>query len=81
MPARWNEECKFVELYKQHPCLWDMNSAMYRRKDKRQSALEEVVREMALGNFTTEDANSKSKLYKRGLPNKVLQISVTISRC
>jgi hypothetical protein len=38
-----------------------MNSAMYRRKDKRQSALEEVVRGMALGNFTTEDAKQQIK--------------------
>jgi hypothetical protein len=53
--------CKFVELYKQHLRLWDMNSAVYRRKDKRQRALEEVVREMALGNFTTEDAKQKIK--------------------
>jgi hypothetical protein len=63
MPARWNYELtsKFVELYKQHPCMWDMTSAMYRRKDSRQSALEEVVREMALENFTTEDAKQKIK--------------------
>jgi hypothetical protein len=63
MPARWNDEltCKFVELYKQHPFMWDMNSAMYRLKDSRQSALEEVVREMALENFTTEDAKQKIK--------------------
>jgi hypothetical protein len=38
-----------------------MNSAMYRQKDKRQNALEEVVREMALGNITTEDAKQKIK--------------------
>jgi hypothetical protein len=58
MTARWNDKltCKFVELYKQHPCMWGMNSAMYRRKDSRNSALEEVVRKMALENFTTEDA-------------------------
>jgi hypothetical protein len=31
-----------------------MNSAPYRRKDAKQSALEEIVRKMGLENFTTE---------------------------
>jgi hypothetical protein len=64
MPARWNDEltCKFVELYKQHPCMWDMNSAMYRRKDSRQSALAEVVREMALRTSLQKTLNRKSKV-------------------
>jgi hypothetical protein len=39
---------------------------MYRQKDKRQSALEEVVTEMALENFTTEDAKLKIKCLIRG---------------
>jgi hypothetical protein len=34
MPARWNDEltCKYVELYKEHECLWNMNSTLYKRK-------------------------------------------------
>jgi hypothetical protein len=44
MPARWNDELtyKYVELYKEHECLWNMNSTLYKRKDARQSALEEI---------------------------------------
>jgi hypothetical protein len=63
MPARWNDEltCKYVELYKEHECLWNMNSTLYRRKDARKSALEEIVRKMGLENFTTEDAKQKIK--------------------
>jgi hypothetical protein len=38
-----------------------MNSILYRRKDARQSVLEEIVRKMALENFTTEDAKQKIK--------------------
>jgi hypothetical protein len=37
---------------------------MYRRKDQRQSALEEVVRNMALDNFSTEDAKHKIKCLR-----------------
>ena len=61
MPARWTDEltCKYVELYKEHECLWNMNSTLYKRKDARQSALEEIVRKMGLENFTTEDAKQK----------------------
>jgi len=44
MPARWNDKltCKFVELCKEQECLWDMNSTLYKRKDARQNALEEI---------------------------------------
>ena len=53
MPARWNDEitCKYVELYKEHECLWNMNSTQYKRKDARQSALEEIVRKNGTGEF------------------------------
>jgi len=63
MPARWNDEltCKYVELYTEHECLWNMNSTLYRRKDARQSALDEIVRKMGLENFTTEEAKQKIK--------------------
>jgi hypothetical protein len=63
MPARWNDEltCKYVELYKEHECLWNMNSTLYKIKDARNSALEEIVRKMGLENFTTEDAKQKIK--------------------
>jgi len=61
MPARWNHELtrKYVEQYREHGCLWNMNSTLYKRKDGRQSALEEIVRKMGLENFTTEDAKQK----------------------
>jgi len=63
MPARRNDEltCKYVELYKEHECLWNMNSTLYKRKDARQSVLEEIVRKMGLESFTTEDAKQKIK--------------------
>jgi aspartate aminotransferase-like enzyme len=38
-----------------------MNSTLYKRKDARQSALEEIVRKMGLENFATEDAKEKIK--------------------
>jgi hypothetical protein len=38
-----------------------MNSTQYKRKDARQSALEETVRKMGLENLTTEGAKQKIK--------------------
>jgi hypothetical protein len=38
-----------------------MNSTQYKRKDARQSALEEIRRKMGLENFTTENAKQKIK--------------------
>jgi hypothetical protein len=60
MPARWNDEliCKYVELYKEHECLWNMNSTPYKRKDARQSALGERVRKMGLEKFTNQKIKS-----------------------
>jgi hypothetical protein len=51
-----------VGLYEEYKCLWNMNSTLYKRKDARQSALEEIVRKMGLENFTTEELNRKSKV-------------------
>jgi hypothetical protein len=57
MPARWNDEitCKFVELYKEHECLWNMHSNEYRNKNARQTALETIVENIEWENFTTEE--------------------------
>ena len=57
----------YVELYKEHECMCNMNSTLYTRKDARQSALGEIVRKLGLENFTTEDAKQKIK-SKSDLP-------------
>jgi hypothetical protein len=38
-----------------------MNGTLYKRKDARQSALEEIVRKMGLESFTREDAKQEIK--------------------
>jgi uncharacterized protein with GYD domain len=47
-----------VELHKENECLWKMNSTLYKRKDARQSALEEMVKKMELENFTKQKIKS-----------------------
>jgi len=77
MPVRWNDEltCKYVELYKEHKCLWNMNSTLYKRKDARQSVLEERVRKMGLENFNTDDAKQKIKSLRATYQQESILIS------
>jgi len=81
MPARWNDEltCKYVELYKEHECLWNMNSTQYKRKDARQSALEKIVRKMGLENFTTEDAKQKIRSLRATYQQESHKIDKSLS--
>jgi hypothetical protein len=81
MPARWNDELtyKYVELYKEHECLWNMNSTLYKRKDARQSALEEIVGKMRLENFTTEDAKQKIKRLRATYQQESNKIDKSLS--
>jgi hypothetical protein len=60
MPARWNDEltCKYVELYKENECLWNMNSTLYKRKDAKK-CVGGNSEQMGLENFTTEDTKQK----------------------
>jgi hypothetical protein len=63
MPERWNDEitCKFVELYKEHECQWNMHSNEYRNKNARQTDSEKSVENIGWENFTTEDAKQRIK--------------------
>jgi hypothetical protein len=63
MPARWNDEitCKFVKLYKEHECLWNVSSNEYRNENARQTALEKIVENIGWENFTTEHSKQKIK--------------------
>jgi hypothetical protein len=81
MPARWNDKltCKYVELYREHECLWNMNSTLYKRKDARQGPLEEIVRKMELENFTTEDAKQKIKSLRATYQQESYKIEKSLS--
>ena len=63
MPGRWNEETtyKFVMLYKEHECLWNMHSEMYRNKQARQTALNDICANMDIDNFEIQDVRQKIK--------------------
>ena len=56
-----------------------MNSTLYKRKDARQSALEETVRKMGLENFATEDAKQKIKSLRVTYQQKSHKTDKTLS--
>ena len=46
----WSEEdiVKFVELYREHQCLWNTMKPSYRNNQMRVGALEKIVEEMVI---------------------------------
>ena len=60
---RWSEgeTIKFVELYRDYECLWDTTKACYKNSQMRQAALEKIVAEMDMEDFTLADARQKIK--------------------
>lgn len=61
MANRWSEDTtvKFVLLYREHDCLWNIKSQLYRNKHAREAALLNIVAEMAISTFKVSDAKLK----------------------
>ena len=60
---KWNCETtvKFIQLYKQHPCLWNFKSADYKNKQKRDTAYESILQGMNIPGLGLQDAKNKIK--------------------
>ena len=60
---RWSEgdTVKFVELYREHECLWNIMKPSYRNNQMQVGALEKIVEEMGIEGFTVADARQKVK--------------------
>ena len=71
---RWSEEdtVKFVELYREHECLWNVMKPSYRNNQMGVGALEKIVEEMGIECFTVADARQKVKSL-RNTYNQQLQ--------
>ncbi|CAH2084108.1 unnamed protein product [Euphydryas editha] len=52
---------KFVSLYRENTCLWDISSEDYKNKPMRQSALQKLCIGMEIEGFTVEDVKNKIK--------------------
>ncbi|XP_047991563.1 uncharacterized protein LOC125230463 [Leguminivora glycinivorella] len=62
MSNKWNEDetLKFVQLYREHECLWDKRCDAYKNKQMRASALE-VLRDGMNKGLTINDIKAKIK--------------------
>jgi len=71
---RWSEgdTVKFVELYQEHECLWNIMKHSYRNNQMQVEALEKVVEEMGIEGFTVADVRQKVK-SARNTYNQQLQ--------
>ena len=48
-----------MELYRDYECLWDTTKACYKNNQMRHAALEKIVAEMDMEDFTLADARQK----------------------
>ena len=71
---RWSEGdiFKFVELYQEHECLWNIMKPSYRNNEMRVGALEKIVEEIGIEGFTFADTRQKVKSL-RNMYNQQLQ--------
>lgn len=62
-PNRWteNDTLKFVSLYKECEVLWNFQDKNYKNRDKRNSALEYIRREMHINDLTVDIIKKKIK--------------------
>ena len=58
------DSIKFVELYWEHKCLWNIMKPSYRNNRMRAGAPEKIVEEMGIEGFTVADARQSEKFTK-----------------
>ncbi|XP_050505541.1 uncharacterized protein LOC126883884 [Diabrotica virgifera virgifera] len=55
------ETVRFVELYESEPVLWNVTDPRYNKKDARTAALERIVAQLEIENFTSKHVLEKFK--------------------
>lgn len=73
---KWTEDTsvKFVELYREHECLWNSNLLVYRNKQARDAAIKKLVEEMGIEGFGAVDAKNKIKNLRSTYMQEVAKI-------
>lgn len=71
--SKWSVECviKFINIYRKHECLWNPKNENYKFKTAKESALNEIIKELNMPGLTSIDIKLKIKsirtAYKREL--------------
>lgn len=76
MAGKWTEEStlKFVELYRDHECLWNTQLLVYRNKQARATAIKSIVNEMNITGFNDVDVKNKIKNLRSTYGQEVAKI-------
>lgn len=74
---KWNENdtIKFVELYREHECLWNMSKSIYRNKNMRQRAIEAIMTAMSRDGFGVAEVKQKIKNIRSTYNQEVRKIN------
>lgn len=66
---------KFLEIYEQHPCLWDVNSKSYKNREERVFAYEKLSKHMGIEGFSAKDVISKIRSIRNAYTLELNKIS------
>ncbi|KAK5642288.1 hypothetical protein RI129_008455 [Pyrocoelia pectoralis] len=66
MAPKWSDELnfRFVELYKEHRCLWDLLDDLYKNKNARGTALVSIAESLNIKGFGAAEVKSKIKSFR-----------------
>lgn len=72
---KWSEEetVKFVEMYRESECLWNIASPLYKDKNLRQKAIEAIVNDMKKDEFGVQEAKQKIKKIRSTFNQEMLK--------
>ncbi|GFR03199.1 MADF domain-containing protein [Trichonephila clavata] len=74
---KWGETetCKFVELYRERHCLWNVDNVHYRNKGMRLAASQRIAKEMSIEGLTSTDVKLKIKNLRGTYNQKLTKIA------
>jgi hypothetical protein len=81
--VRWNDinTMKFINLYKQEECLWNINMLDYKNKEARNLALERIAEAMGLEGFGVSDVKYKINIIRSSYCLELKKIQFSEASC
>jgi hypothetical protein len=81
--VRWNDinTMKFINLYKQEECLWNISLLDYKNKEARKLALERIAAAMGLEGFGISDVKYKIKNIRSSYCQELKKILFSEASC
>lgn len=66
MAPKWSDDLnlKFVELYKEHRCLWDQRDELYKDRNARETALAAMAENLNIEGFGVAEVKAKIKSFR-----------------